>query len=57
MENDLCLMNGPEVDTWTNCFLPSIMMTGPCGLGVAVNKVMDRGSLSKHGLGGQVFKQ
>ena len=55
MENDLCLINGPDVDTWKNRFLPSIMLTGPCALGIAVNEVMDRGSLTKLGLGGQVF--
>lgn len=51
IEKELCQINGPEFENWKSRFIPSLMLTGPCALGVAINEALERNSLTKFDLG------
>jgi len=51
LESDLCQYAGRDVEIWKTRSAPVLLMSGPCGMGVAVNEVLGRNPLSKYDVG------
>ena len=51
MEQEICQRNGPSASIWKLRAQPLLFLTGPCGLGVALNEAMGKGSLASVPLG------
>ena len=47
MERDVCRRLGPSMEHWKLRAEPQLSLSGPCALGIAVNDVLKRPSLSR----------
>jgi Capsular polysaccharide synthesis protein len=46
IESDLCKKNGLSLASWKYRSEPSLTLSGPCALGIAVNEALNRSSLA-----------
>ena len=47
VEQEMCQISGREMEYWKTRLIPVLIGTGPCGLGIAVNEALKRGSMDK----------